>query len=371
METINPAIFNTNKTDYVSPSLFLGEEPGLFDTINKRYPIIWSLYKEMKLLQWDENEFDFGPCNTEFKTASRSTYEMMLLNLAYQWEADSVASRAISSIVSLYRPAPELWATWQEISSNEVVHAATYSEIVRNSFDDPKVILDWITKIDQAVSRLSAVANVMGEAHDRGHKFALGLVENDQETYNAIFMFTVALFALERIQFMSSFAVTFAICDAGMFQPIGKAVQKIANDEFKIHVELDREVLRNELKTERGQIALVQCKDKIENLLKEVTQSELKWVDFLFSEGRELVGMNADLLKNWVLFNARPVFSRFDIKSDYHFPTKNPLKFMESWLDISNIQPAPQEQDIGDYKVNVVRRNDENIDFTDALLRKG
>jgi ribonucleoside-diphosphate reductase beta chain len=358
-------IFNVDKTDYASPSLFLGEEPGLFDTVNKKYPNIWSLYKEMKSLQWDENEFDYSSCNTEFKTVPRATYEMMLLNLAYQWEADSVACRAISSIVSLYRPAPELWACWQEISSNEVVHSATYSEIVRTSFDNPSVILDWVLKIEQATNRLSNIANVMTEAYDRGHKFALGLVENDQETYNAIFMFTIAMLALERIQFMSSFAVTFAICDSGLFQPIGKAIQKIANDEYKVHVELDREILRNECKTERGRIALVQCNDKIKKLIDEVTQGELDWVDFLFSEGRELVGMSPELLKKWVLFNARPVYSRFEIKPLMDCPSKNPLKFMEGWLDISNIQPAPQEQDIADYKVNVVRRNDQEEDFSD------
>lgn len=361
----NSHIFNTEKSDYENPSIFLGENPGLFDTIHKRYPKIWELYKEMKHLQWDENEFNFGECNVEFKTVPRATYEMMLLNLAYQWEADSMASRSISGIVSLYNPAPEVWAAWQEISSNEVVHAATYSEIIRNSFDDPTEVLEWILKIEQAVGRLSHVAEVMGEAHDRGHKFALGLVENDQDTYNAIFMFTVALFALERIQFMSSFAVTFAICDASLFQPIGKSIQKIANDEFKIHVEMDREVLRNELKTKRGKIALEQCSDKIKKLIDEVTNAELQWIDFLFSEGRELVGVNADLMKKWVLFNARPVYEYFKMKPEHKCPTTNPLKYMEDWLDISNIQPAPQEQDIGDYKVNVVRRDDQDEMFDD------
>jgi ribonucleoside-diphosphate reductase beta chain len=361
----NSRIFNTQKTDYENPSIFLGEDPGLFDTIHKRYPKIWELYKEMKHLQWDENEFNYSSCNTEFKTVPRATYEMMLMNLAYQWEADSMASRSISSIISLFNPAPEVWAAWQEISSNEVVHSATYSEIIRNSFDDPNEVLKWILKIENATGRLSHVANVMSEAHDVGHKFALGLVERNQETYNAIFMFVVALFVLERIQFMSSFAVTFAICDADLFQPIGKAIQKIANDEFSIHVEMDREVLRNEVKTEFGQTALVQCRDRIQKLIDEVTLAELKWNAFLFSEGRELPGITVDLLNRWSLFNARPVYDFFKLKPVEKCPDKNPLKYMENWLDISNIQPAPQEQDIGDYKVNVVRRDDENEIFDD------
>ena len=36
----------------------------------------------------------------------------------------------------------EAWSGWVEITKNEIVHAATYSEIVRNSFDNPDDILN-------------------------------------------------------------------------------------------------------------------------------------------------------------------------------------------------------------------------------------
>jgi len=356
-------LFNSNKGDYEKPSLFLGEPAGLFDTINKQYPVIWDLYKEMKQLQWDENDADFTPCLLEFKSAPRATYEMMILNLAYQWETDSMVSRAITSIVSMYNPSSELWACWQEISSNEVVHAASYSEIIRNSFDDPSVILDEILKVQESLSRLSAVTNVMEVAYTRGHQYALGLVENDQETYNAIFMFTVAMYALERIQFMASFAVTFAICDTGMFQPIGKTVQKIANDEYNIHVALDREVLRNELRTERGKIAMKQCDEMIKNLLDEVTDVETSWARFLFTDGRELVGVTCDMLIKWTHYNAAGVYDFFGHTPEFEVPKTNPLKYMEEWIDISNIQPAPQEQDHLNYKMNVIKREEVSEDF--------
>jgi len=48
-------IFNTGKSDYNNTELLLGSDPGLFDTIHKKYPKIWSLYKEMKSLDWFEN----------------------------------------------------------------------------------------------------------------------------------------------------------------------------------------------------------------------------------------------------------------------------------------------------------------------------
>lgn len=359
-------VFNYAKTDYQKPLLLLGQRPGLFDTVNRHYPDIWKLYKAQKSLDWDENEFDYGSCNSEFKSCSRSTYDMMIKTLAWQWEADSVASRAIAPVLAPFITSSELWAAWQRISDNEVVHAATYSEIVRNSFDDPSVILDEILRVEQAHARLARVARAFADGYAASHKYAIGQLPNDQNTYNAVFMTIIALFCMERIQFMASFAVTFAICDTGLFQPIGKAIQKIAQDELEIHAELDRAVLLNELQTERGKAAFAQCRDDIEQMIEEVIDSELTWITYLFSEGRELVGMNAERLSAWTLYCAKDVYQTFGIATaKYALPAANPLKFMEKWLNISKTQASPQEQDIAAYKVGVMRRTDENVVFDD------
>lgn len=360
---IDKNIFNTEKMDYSKPKLFLGEDGGLFDTVNKHYPEIWSLYKTMKSLDWSEDEFDYSSCNVEFKTCSPSVYDMMIKTLAWQWEADSVASKSIAPVMASFVSSSELWAAMQRISDNEVLHAATYSEIVRNSFDDPSVIIDEVLKVEEAMSRMTTVSSVFSEAYTTSHKYALGMVPNDQDTYNKAFMVMVALLVMERIQFMSSFAVTFAICDTGMFGPIGKAVQKIAQDELEVHAEFDKAVINAELKTERGKIAYEQCKDQIAALIDEVVESEFAWVDFLFSEGRELVGLNSDVLKRWSLFCAKDVYSFLKIKSKFTLPKTNPLKFMENWLDISKTQASPQEQDNGQYKVGVMRRDDDDEEF--------
>lgn len=367
MPEINNNVFNIDKTDYQAPQLLMGaQQPGLFDTVNKQFPEIWKIYKSQKALDWDENEFDYSSCNAEFKQCSKATYDMMIKTLAWQWEADSVASRAIAPVLAPFITSSELWAAWQRVSDNEVIHAATYSEIVRNSFDDPRDILDEILKVEEAMGRLTRVANVFSEGFEVSHQYAIGQVPRTQETYNKVFKMIAALLLLERVQFMASFAVTFAICDTGMFQPIGKAVQKIAQDELEIHVALDKAVLKHEMQHgEFGKVAFSQCKGDIKAMIDQVVESELEWVDFLFSEGRELVGMNPDVLKRWVLFCAKDVYYFFGMESDHDLPKNNPLKFMEKWLDISKTQPSPQEQDNAQYKVGIMRRTDEDENFED------
>lgn len=357
--------FNVGKTaeQYKEKSpLFMGADPGLFDTVNKHYPKIWNIYKKMKSLDWSEDEFDYTQCNIDFKNCPKSVYEMMIRTLAWQWEADSVASRSIAPVLAPFITDSSLWAAWQRVSDNEVVHAATYSEIVRMSFDDPENVLKDILSVKESVTRLTCIKGVFDEAHKASHEYALGQISKE-EAYDKLFMTVVALLLLERIQFMASFAITFTICSSNLFQPIGKAVQKIAQDELEVHVELDKEVLREELLTARGKDSYLRQKEKIKELCDEVVRSEMDWSDYLFSEGRELVGVTAAIIKNWVLFNARDVYKFLDIESDLKFPKINPMPHMEDWINISKTQAAPQEQDSNQYKVNSIVRDDSASSF--------
>jgi ribonucleoside-diphosphate reductase beta chain len=157
---------------------------------------------------------------------------------------------------------------------------------------------------------------------------------------------------------MSSFAPTFAVCNTGLFNPIGKAVQKIAQEELEIHVEMGKEVFKF-IPAEIWD----RIKPNIEAILSETVERELTWAEYLFAEGDELVGVNEHLLKEWVLFNAKDLYKLFKFESKYSLPKVNPLKFMEKWLDISKTQPSPQEEDNGQYKLNSVRKDDVGTTF--------
>lgn len=363
---ISDKILNIEKTldSYRNSSLFLGEEPGLFDTIHKKYPKIWNLYKEMKSLDWSEDEFDYKQCNIDFKNCSVDTADMMIKTLAWQWEADSVASRAIITVLAPFITSSELWAAWQRISDNEVVHAATYSEIVRMSFDNPNKVLEEILSVKESINRLETVSKVFSETHKMAHEYSLGLIPNDQKLYDQVYLTVCTLLMLERIQFMASFAITFTICGTGLFQPIGKAVQKIAQDELEVHSELDKEVIREERKTERGKIAQENCLSRNKEIFEEIINSENNWIEYMFSDGKELVGANKDLIKSWVLYNAKNVADFLGIETEHKFPRFNPIPSMEKWLNMNKQQAAPQEQQsLAAYKVGAFYRDDENKTF--------
>lgn len=370
-------IFNTEKQDYHIPEIILGQDPGLLDSIHTHYPDLWDLFLFLRQQDWSWFEFPFEQCMAEFENAKRDkgsqdTADMMIETLAWQWEADSVASRSITGILANVVTDSRVWAGYVRINDNENVHALTYSEIVRNSFVNPDLIKDQIMAVEEAQSRMKAVADVMSRAHYISHKFALGEVPNDQETYNAIYMYFVALYFLERIQFMASFAVTFTIGKAGSYQPIADAVRKICLDEYLIHSKYGEAVLRHLHRTERGRRAQEQCREKVIELGIEIVKTECDWSRFLFRDGRELLGSSQRRLQNWSLFSAGVPFeflgvaeeiqSRYteEFEKDFGFPLTfpkvNPLPFMEEYIDLYATQASPQEQDNPAYEVNTSTR---------------
>jgi ribonucleoside-diphosphate reductase beta chain len=216
--------------------------------------------------------------------------------------------------------------------------------------------------VKESFTRLESVKKVFDDLHRVSHEYSLGKIAAD-EAYDYMFLAVVALLLLERVEFMASFSITFTICSLNFFQPVGKAVQKIAQDELEVHVELDKEILRTELATERGRTAYARLKEKIKRLCDDVVQNEINWTQYLFSEGRSLVGTNESIVINWVLFNAKDVYKFLDIESDYKFPKSNPMPHMEDWINISKTQAAPQEQDNNQYKVGAIVRDDDLADF--------
>lgn len=366
---INSNIFNLQKSDYEVPSLFLGQSFGLVDSVNKHYPELFALYKKLKNQDWDENEFNFSTCLTEFKTVDPNIAKKMITTLAWQWEADTIAARTIFAVTAPFLSSDVLNFGLQRIGDSENTHSLTYSEIVRNSFEDSETIITTILKDQEALKRVSIVTEIFNDTYITGHKLALGVVEKNQDTYNVIFMFFVAMYCLERIQFNNSFTVTFAIAHDGDFVPIGEAVKKICNDELEIHAKFARTVLAIELKTQRGRTAFNMLKDKIQLLLNTVLDTELRWVnEHLFADNIPLNKLSKEQLIDNCLYNAAPVFQFFGMKYKLDFPTTNNLPWLDGWTKIDKAQESAQELRGGRYFLGGFINDHHEKDYSHIVL---
>ena len=150
---------------------------------------------------------------------------------------------------------------------------------------------------------------------------------------------------------MASFAHTFAIVETGYFQGVGKLVQKIMQDEFYYHCRTMEYALKKEMETHRGCVAYMDERDNIEALLLDVLQREYDWNKYIFSD-YSISGVNEAMMNSWVEYNAQEVFNLMMIEPPFEVQKKNPLKFMENWLDLDKFQNAQQEGDGNNYSLN-------------------
>jgi hypothetical protein len=148
---------------------------------------------------------------------------------------------------------------------------------------------------------------------------------------------------------MSSFAITFGIAETGIMQGIAQNVSLICRDEM-LHARGGAEVLKIEIK--KNPALFERLAPQIKMLFDAVLETEMKWTDYLFSEGRQVVGVNPKLIKEYVNYMAQPVARTLGI--EVPLIEENPLPYMENYIDSSKVQMAAQEIQLTSYLVNSV-----------------
>lgn len=357
-EIIHPALLNFEKTDYNVGSIFFGQQLGLMDTINKHFPALERLYKRMKALDWDELEFDFEPCRMEFKRMSKLQAQPMINQIGWQWETDTIAARTITPVMAGFVTDQTAFDLYQAIGNNEVVHGRTYSEIVKFSFDDPETVMHEVLGVVEHRQRLKTVAKVFKEAYVASHELALGLRKRDQKSFEIFFRFVVALFIMERGQFMISFPITFTYGEHDHFMPICKAVQKICQDEYEIHAMAGAFMIDHLRDTSEGMMAMYNNREVIHAMVHEVRNIEVNNLDFLLCGQDNLFGVSKRDYIRWADFCFSDIADALSVKTEFDPVEHNPLEFMNKWVNISSIQAALQEEKNGQYMLGMVRRDD-------------
>ena len=352
------AVFNANNKGYETGKypLFLGDDLGLFDTVNCVYPILEDLYQKQVSQIWNENEISLVQDKQDMLTLPKDTVDLMVKTISWQALADSVASKSISGLLMRYVSNSELEGLLNVWSFFETIHARAYSHIVKQTFVNPNQMLRDTYNSVETLVRSEAIVAAFNNLEQ------LPVDATTEEKREAIALAFAALFALEAIAFMSSFAVTFAITETGAFQGIGQEVTLIARDEA-LHTRMDYAILSILQQSPEWRESFKSLAPKIKDVLDSVVNQELKWADYLFSEGRQVIGLTSILLQEYTLYMAKPLYDALGVDFDFEVIEKNPCQYMEKYIDSSKMQVAPQELQITSYKIGSVKDDTENLDL--------
>lgn len=353
------SVFNVNNTGHKTGKypLFLGEGLGVIDTINVTYPVFEELYQTQLSQIWNEFEVDLTQDRQDMINMPKSTVDMMVKTIMWQHTADSVACRSIVECLGECITNTE-FANWAQIwNFFEVIHGRTYSHIIKQTFKDPLESLEELYENFQVMQRSKVLIDVFD-----GMKEALKT--NDMQVIEpALVKCLVALFALEAISFMASFAITFGIGETGKFQGITQLVKLICRDEV-LHSRggfHTMKILKDDERLGKYLNSKEFVATQIAPIINEVINQEYQWSDYIFSDG-QLVGLSSELVKEYVAYMSKPVCDLFGIAMDVQV-TKNPLPYMEKYIDSSKVQAAAQEIQLTSYKVGAIIDDTDDLEF--------
>ncbi|CAL9974419.1 ribonucleoside diphosphate reductase small subuni t [Vibrio phage F99] len=349
-------VFNEKSTAHKTGHypLFGGQEPSLYDSINQPYPKFYDLMEQLKQIDWSEHDIDLTETRMDLLRCPKELRELMLFNLAYQWSLDSIAT-SIPTLLAPFVTNSEYGHVLARIGENENLHSVSYSNIVRQCVPDPQEVFDMVFKHEEVLERSSVISQVLGDLKKVGAEFTLGL-KTFEECKPYILEGVIAIYALERISFMSSFACTFALAEQEYFVGGARLVQKILQDEM-IHFETQRYALEILQEDPMFSDLFVTCKEKHLAIIDGVVSQETSWNKYLFQGGRGLVGLNEGILNDWVRYNAQEVCDNLNLKPNFRATKTCPLPWFESdWMDLNSQQNANMEADATNYMVNAVSR---------------
>lgn len=362
-------IFNTDRTyeDGQKPSypLFLGEPLSLNDGVDVQYPELEELILKQRSQMWHEKTVSMNADRVQFPNLPKNIQDISILNLAWQSQADSIAGRAPIQALAPFVSNPqleELLIMWQYF---EQIHSRAYQHIIKSVFPEPAKIRNEVARLEESMDRLQVVTAEFEKLENMGalytisqngqtgvSGFDLDCPKQRKEVLTQICKSVVSLYGMESIQFIVSFACTFALANQDVLTGTSDQVRKIAKDEL-LHIKFSLAILNILAREPETSELYEQCLKEMQAVLDSIVEAEKKWARFLFSEGRVIVGMNAELAIEYLDHLATLAYR--EIGLEYHTPVEeNPIPWIETYLHPEKVQVAPQERDNTNYTIGSV-----------------
>lgn len=342
------SILNLNAIN--GEKLFFGESGrgiARYDIV--KYPVLHKLDRHMKSLYWRPEVVDMAGEKKSFDSMTDAEKFMFTSNLKRQIILDTVQGRAPATIFAPHCTDPTLENCLLTWSFFESIHSESYTHIIRAIYPDPKEIVDDIPNIKDIADCASSISN------------AYDTVEREP-TKKSIYLALMAANALEALRFYVSFACTFSFAQRGLVEGSAKVVKLIARDETQ-HLALTQHVLKI-LPKEDEEFAEIarECSEESLHLFEEAARQEKKWANFLFSEG-PVLGLNEGILSEYVdhLFSRRT--QSLGIAKPGTPRIKNPIPWIENWINSDRVQSAPQEVESSSYLSAAFHDDLSQLDF--------
>ncbi len=352
-------------TDYLSRKMFLDPKGPV--TVQRfeecKYPKIADYETTARGFFWVPEEISLVKDSQDFKNASDAVKHVFTSNLLRQTALDSLQGRGPSQVFTPVVSLPELEAlvyNWTFFETN--IHSRSYSHIIRNIYNVPKEIFNTIHDTTEIASMASTIGNYYDKLHVINCKKELGLDVSEKEHIKAIWLALHASYGLEAFRFMVSFATSLAMVENKIFMGNGNIISLILQDEI-LHKGWTAYII-NQVVKEDPRFAEVrnECHQEVYAMYMDVIREEKEWADYLFKKG-PVIGLNAQILKDFLDYTAFNALKDIGIKYTSPAPKTTPIPWFNKHMDTSSKQTALQESESTSYVIGVMS---DKVDY-DAL----
>jgi ribonucleoside-diphosphate reductase beta chain len=344
------------KTDYLNRKMFL--DPAGPVTIQRfeevKYNKLAKFEQEARGFFWVPEEVSLTKDSQDFKDASDTVKHIFTSNLLRQTALDSLQGRGPSQIFTPVCSIPELEAimyNWSFFETN--IHSRSYSHIIRNIYNVPKDVFNTIHDTQEIVDMASSVGNYYDKLHMINCRKETGGVVTETEHIDAIWLALNASYALEAFRFMVSFATSLAMVENRIFIGNGNIIGLILQDEI-MHKEWTGWMINQVVKEDpRFAAAKIRCEAEVYQMYLDVIREEKDWANYLFKHG-PVIGLNANILRDFVDFTAKNALHEIGIKYLEPAPRSTPIPWFNKHVDTSKKQSALQETESTNYVIGVM-----------------
>ena len=346
----------TQKTDYLNRKMFL--DPAGPVTIQRfeefKYPKISNFETTARGFFWVPEEVSLSKDANDFKNASDAVKHIFTSNLLRQTALDSIQGRGPTQVFMPVVSLPELEAlmlNWGFFESN--IHSRSYSHIIRNIYNVPKDVFNTIHDTQEIISMAASIGRYYDDLHVLNCRKECGIAVTEKEHVKAIYLALHASYALEAFRFMVSFATSLAMVENKIFIGNGNIISLILQDEL-LHKGWTAYLINQVVKDDpRFAQAKIECEAEVIQIYKDVIVEEKGWADYLFQRG-PVIGLNAQILKDFVDYTASDALKQIGIKYWNPHPKTTPIPWFNKHSDTSKKQTALQENESTNYVIGVM-----------------
>lgn len=352
------SVLNLKNIDYTKQPLFFGEDLNLQRYDRFKYPVFFELFKKQEEFFWWPHEIALQKDRNDYKELTTEERFVFDQNLRFQTLGDSMLSRSIHTLKQ-HVTNPELEICMNTWARFEGIHSYSYSYLLNNVHPDATKFFDSIMEDKEIVSRAELIRDnydkILGSDEKKDKK---------EQIYDCVLSTNV----MEGLVFYVSFACSFYFGYRGKMEGNAKIIKFIQRDEA-LHFGITQNLLKIFREDDREGFTTIAKKseDKVYAFYEQAVKNEVEWSQYLFSKGA-LLGLNPDVLGGYAKWLCDNRLRSLGYKKLFN-QKQNPISgWLDSYLDSSKVQVAPQETEISAYKIGARNTNITEDTFDDIKL---